>query len=83
MVANKISTKQRIMTLLESLPEEALTEVASFMEYQRFKMEQRSIQSQRPTPVKLDGLWEGIDITDDEIAAMRRDMWGGIEGRFS
>lgn len=26
--------------------------------------------------VKLGGLWEGIDITEEDIAQARREMWG-------
>ena len=33
----------------------------------------------RPTPRKsLRGLWRGLDITDEDIAEARRDMWGNF-----
>ncbi len=28
--------------------------------------------------VSLRGLWRGVDITDDDIAEVRREMWGNF-----
>jgi hypothetical protein len=83
MVAKETPTRTRIAMLLDALSEEALAEVVSFLEFQRFKLEQRAQHSQRPTPIKLGGLWEGIEITDEDIEAVRREMWDGIEERFT
>jgi len=27
-------------------------------------------------PIKLGGLWKGLDISEEEIAEVRREMWG-------
>jgi hypothetical protein len=38
---------------------------------------ERELQAARPAPPKsLRGLWRGIDITAQDIAQARREMWG-------
>lgn len=85
MIATTATTKEQIAALLDELPDEALTEVVSFVEYQRFKLRSRIVRATRPhsiTPVKLEGLSSGADISEEEIANLRREMWGGIEDGF-
>ena len=36
----------------------------------------RIVPVNRIRPIKLGGLWKGIDITEEEIAEMRREAWG-------
>jgi hypothetical protein len=39
----------------------------------------RELKAARPTPRKsLRGLWRGLDITEEEIAEARREMWGNF-----
>lgn len=85
MVAKELPTKQRIAALLDELPAEALKEVERFIHFQQYKLGERaeSKPSPRFKPTPMGGLWKGIDITDEDIAAVRREMWGGIEERFS
>ena len=38
---------------------------------------ERELEAVRPTPHKsLRGLWRGLDITEEDIAEARREMWG-------
>jgi hypothetical protein len=38
---------------------------------------ERELEAARPTPRKsLRGLWRGLDITEEDIAEARREMWG-------
>ena len=83
MVANAATTKDRIVALLDELPDDALAEVASFVEFQRYKLRRRVDRASRPRPVKLEGLSSGANISEEEIADLRREMWGGIEDRFA
>jgi len=48
---------------------------------QRFVEFLRSQVQEKPpyTPVALGGLWKGIEVTDEDIAAIRREMWAGFE----
>ncbi|HBY97218.1 MAG TPA: hypothetical protein DEP84_25285 [Chloroflexi bacterium] len=40
---------------------------------------ERELATVQPTPRKsLRGLWQGIDITDEDIAAARQEMWGNF-----
>ena len=40
---------------------------------------ERELKAARPTPRKsLRGLWRGLDITEEEIAEARREMWGNF-----
>ena len=40
---------------------------------------ERELQAARATPRKsLRGLWRGLDITAEEIAEARREMWGSF-----
>ena len=39
----------------------------------------RELESKRATPRKsLRGLWRGLDISEEDIAEVRREMWGGF-----
>ena len=40
---------------------------------------ERELKAARPTPRKsLRGLWRGLDITEEEIAEARREMWSNF-----
>ena len=40
---------------------------------------ERALITAQPTPRKsLRGLWQGLDITDEDIAEARREMWGNF-----
>ncbi len=66
--------KQRIITLLETLPTERLEEVAHFVASLRTRPTPR-----QPiyTPVALGGLWAGVAVAESDIAEIRKEIWGG------
>lgn len=70
--------KQRIMSLLDTLSEERLEEVADFVEFLYAKHAARQNQY---TPVTLGGLWADVMIDDTDIAAIRKELWGVLEDR--
>lgn len=82
MVAEKTTSKEQLIALLDDLPSEVLAEIADFIEFQRYKQSKTTREAGRPVPVKLGGLWAGAHISDEDIAAVRREMWDGIEDRF-
>lgn len=82
MVPEQATARARIAALVDSLPNEALDDVVSFLEFQRYKLEHRAANPTRPVPVKLGGIWSGANITDEDIQAVREEMWGNIEDRF-
>ena len=80
MTATETGVKERIVAELNQLPEEALREVAMFVEYQRYKINQE--QEDPPhKPIALGGLWKGVKITEEDIAEARKEMWGNFGDR--
>ena len=73
--------KEQVVAFLDTLPEEALAEVATFLDYLQYKLDQHSPQQPPYKPVALSGLWEGVTITDEDIAEVRREMWGNLGER--
>jgi hypothetical protein len=87
-VTTQVELKKHLVTILDKLPEETLAEVARFLDYLQYRLEHYSldtaIPSSQPTPYKpvaLGGLWEGVMITDEDIAEVRREMWSGFGER--
>lgn len=79
MVATKQDSKARVLALLDDLPESALAEVVSFVEYQRFKIRNANAEQPRSTPylpTPMGGLLKGVKISDEDIKEARREMWG-------
>ncbi len=72
---------RQVIEDLETLPTRALAEVASFVEFQRFKREDQGLRETPYRPVKLGGLWKGVHISEEEIAEVRREMWGSFGER--
>ncbi|MFQ5855426.1 MAG: hypothetical protein ACE5LU_07275 [Anaerolineae bacterium] len=73
--------KQQVVAVLDTLPEDALEELAGFLDYLQYKLAQRPAQQTPYTPVALGGLWEGVTITDEDITEVRRDMWASFGER--
>lgn len=38
-------------------------------------IEREVAEGQPSEPAPLRGLWRGVDVTDDDLAGVRRDMW--------
>ena len=76
MANSKAILKAHINALLDTLPEEALAEVMSFVEFQRFKLMPSESPSPPYLPTPMGGLWKGTRITAEDIAEARREMWG-------
>ncbi len=80
MATTQADLKSRLLEELETLPEEALTEVASFVAYQRYKLE----HEKEPPPAEpsgLGGLWAGLGLGTDDLDEARREMWGNFGDR--
>jgi hypothetical protein len=69
--------KEQVLEALDTLPEEALEEIAVFVDYLQYKLKHRTPYK----PVALGGLWAGVTITEEDIAAVRREMWGDFGER--
>lgn len=75
MATTESDLKSQVIQALDDLPADVLTEVAAFLEFQRFKLAQQEPATPPYRPVALGGLWKGIRITDEDIQEVRRDMW--------
>jgi len=46
------------------------------VEYLQYKLGRHPSSPTPYKPVALGGLWAGVTITDEDIAEVRREMWG-------
>jgi hypothetical protein len=68
-------SKEDIYRTLETLPPEGLIEVARYIEHLQYKQQRDSETQSAPG---LEGLWQGVAFTEDDIAEARREMWGRL-----
>jgi len=73
-----VINRTELYRLIDELPESVLTEVARFLEFIRFKLNQEVGLSTPFVPVALGGLWQGVAISDDDIARVRQEMGQGF-----
>ena len=79
-MSTQIITRQQIIGAIQELPGETLPEVAEFVEFLRFRT-QKAKGTPPYEPVALGGLWEGIVLTEADIAEARREMWNSLGER--
>lgn len=72
--------KQRLHEAIDALPEGALAEVASFVEYQQYKLD-RSKTDPPYEPTALGGLWKDLGLSPEDLDEARREMWAGFGER--
>lgn len=81
MVKDK-SLRRKIAHIIDDLPEPSLVELSSFLEYLQFRNARRSAEAEPPyTPVAIGGLWQGVQISDDDLDEARHEMWGALGER--
>jgi hypothetical protein len=82
MVATHTQTdlKDQIVSKLDSLSIDALRDILDFVEYQRFKQERPATEEPTTpyTPVRLGGLIPELDLSEEEIDELRREIWSGL-----
>lgn len=84
MTASKIDVKpsavtsQLLQKQIEGLPQNSLVELASYIEFLRFKAGTAS-EKQEPSPplriINLRGILKGYDFSPELLAEVRREMW--------
>ena len=74
MAQDVMTLKAEIISALDLLPPEDLRPLRDFVAFLRSRVEQ---PASRERVVKLGGLWAGTpEITEEDIAEARREMWG-------
>ena len=71
-------TKREIQKALDELPPEAISEVALFINYLKFKAQPSADFPWTEKKSKLGGLWKGVEFTEEEINEARREIWGTV-----
>jgi len=69
-------TKAQILRMLDELPPESLHEVQQFLDFLRFKRQERT----GVPAIAFGGLLDGYRFTEEDIAQARREMWGRVDG---
>lgn len=81
MIQNVQSLKTEIRSILDLLPPASLQSLYEFSAFLQTKAEQAD--TQRPV-IRLGGLWADTpEITEEDIADARREMWGHFGERVS
>ena len=63
--------QQQILDMIKQLPEEKLAEIVDFIKKYQPRKEKNI--------VKLGGLWEGFEPTDEEIQEARKEIWQHLD----
>jgi hypothetical protein len=69
-------TKEQIIHALDELSPESLREVQQFLEFLRFKRQDRA----REPAIAVGGLLDGYRFTEEDIAQARCEMWRRVDG---
>jgi len=75
-------TNKQVSESIKSLPDEGLGELANFVEYLRFKYQDKTRKGRsrgQVTRLKdLKGILKGYDFSPEDIAQARRELWVGL-----
>jgi hypothetical protein len=74
-------TLHKVTEVLKNLPEEGQTELASYLEYLRFKYQVKPARTQHAKKVRLKdlkGILKGYNFSSEVIAQARQEMWGTL-----
>jgi hypothetical protein len=78
----KTNLKDKITQLLDDLPESSLIEATTFLEYLQYRQMNQNLKRETPyVPIKLGGLWVDVEISDEDLAEVRHEMWSNLDKR--
>ena len=78
-----VSYRQEAHEIVDKLPDSAITDSLTWMQSSRDRRQVRDEKSSDFTPVALGGLWQGIYISEEDIASVRQEMWAGFDPCFN
>jgi hypothetical protein len=73
-----VSYRQQTHELLDELPDATLIDLLTWVQSRRDRQQVKNKKAPDFTPVALGGLWQGLHISEDEIARLRGEMWAGF-----
>jgi predicted Zn-dependent protease with MMP-like domain len=73
---NKAEMETLLLQEAKQLPADKLAEVIDFVVF--LKERQKRAAAIQKKPVALGGLWEGVNITEQDIDEARAEMWGNF-----
>ncbi len=78
------TTPQQLFEQIKALPSDSLSELATYVDYLRFKTRKTEDAEPGEKPlriVKLGGLLKGydVDVSPEQLVEVRRDMWRKFE----
>lgn len=76
------TTTQQLFEQIKTLPSDSLDELATYVDFLRYKT--RKVEDAQPTEtplrvIKLRGLLKGYDFSPEVLAEARREMWRKYE----
>jgi hypothetical protein len=72
------SYRQQAHELVDKLPDSTLVDLLTWVQSQRDRQPVKNKKAPEFTPVALGGLWQGLRISEEEIARLRQEMWAGF-----
>lgn len=82
MATETLDLAETIYKEAKQLPPASLADLAKYLEFLKFKAEQRQVPEQEAPNlhvVKLRGLLNGYDVSPEALALARREMWRKLE----
>ncbi|MBC7797271.1 MAG: DUF2281 domain-containing protein [Pyrinomonadaceae bacterium] len=69
-----MNIEQAVVENLKTLDYQKQREVLTFIEFLKYKKDTNG----KPPLKNLEGLWKGVEITEEDIEEVRREMWANF-----
>ena len=73
-----VSYRQQAHELVDKLPDSTLADLLTWVQSRRDQQKVKNKRASDFTPIALGGLWQGLRISEEEIARIRQEMWAGF-----
>jgi hypothetical protein len=70
--------KEQILSRLSELSDESAIDLLRYMEYVRLTEQSKAAVRTAYRPVVLGGLWQGQNVSEEDLSGVRREMWGSL-----
>jgi len=73
-----VTYRQKAHDLVDKLPDATILDLLAWIQSKRVQRQSDTLKATRFTPVPMGGLWQGIRISNEDIAATRQQMWASF-----